>query len=187
MEGKVGATKEEESKLNFAKSQVLQIMDEVLLDAVETLLKNSEECKELLKQGPAKMAEQIEDVSEKLHTTLLELEHDVCLLRGIDIEKYYEDVTYYDNNADTEVKQRLDQLARLIETALKGEKITVSFEIVPELTKPATINLYKLILISHLHLHHASIQKYLKDHPKATVDDLQTVVDNDETMKVKRR
>ena len=162
-------------------------MGEVLLDAIEPLIQYSTKCKELQAKGADKVLEEIDELSEKLHNNLLELEQDVCSLRGIDIEKYYEDVTYYDTTGDKEVKARLDVLGKLIETALKGDKIVVDFEISPELTKEATLRLYKLVLTSHLHLHNMSIQKCLKENPKATPEDLQEVVDKDEDMKVKRR
>ncbi len=177
----------EEKKINYPKDRLLRVMDEVLLDSVDHLVQYSNTCKELQKKGGEGAAEQIEEMSEKLHNTLLELEQDVCTLRGIDIEKYYEDVTQYDVSNDKDVKARLDLLGKLIETALKGEKIVIDFEVAPELTKDATMSLYKTILSSHLHLHYTSVQKYLKSNPKATAEELQAVVDTDDTEKVKRR
>ena len=176
MEKKDTSKPGEEKKLNYPKEKLLQVMDEVLLDSVDHLLKFSNECKELKLQGPEKVAEQIEDLSEKLHNVLLELEHDICALHEINIEKYYEDVTFYDTTGDKDVKSRLDRLGKLIEVALVGDKIQVQFPIVPELTKEVTLNLYKLILTSHLHLHYDSVQKFLKDNPKASIEELQAAV-----------
>lgn len=173
--------------LNYPKEKVLQIMDEVLLDAVETLMKYSELCKEMQKEGSEKVLEKIEETSEKLHLELLGLERDICLLRGIDIEKYYEDVTFYDTGEDKDVKSRLDTLGKTIEIALKGEPIQVNFEVVPELTKEMTLKLYKLLLTSHLHLHYMTVQKYLKENPNASSDNLADVIENDEEEKLKRR
>ncbi len=189
MEKKEPAAKkeEEEKKINYPKDKLLQVMDEVLLDSVEYLIQYSNTCKEIQTKKAENMEEQIEGLSEKLHNALLELEQDVCMLRGIDIEKYYEDVTQYDVGNDKEVKARLDLLGKLIETALKGEKIVVDFAVVPELTKERTISLYKMILTSHLHLHHMSIQNYLKNNPKACGEELHAVVDADDTEKAKRR
>jgi len=178
---------EEEKKLNYPKVRLLQVMNEVLLDSVEYLIQYSSTCKELQAKGLDKVAEQIEELSEKLHASLLELEQDVCTLRGIEIEKYYEDVTHYDVTNDVDVKARLDLLGKLIETALKGDKIVVDFEVAPELTKEKTLKLYKLILSSHLHLHYTSVQKALKENPKLAAEDLQSVVDSDDDEKAKRR
>ena len=178
---------EETKKLNYPKERLLQVMSEVLLDSVDHLIQYSNTCRELQKKGPEQVTAEIDELSEKLHNSLLELEQDVCLLRGIDIEKYYEDVTHYDTTGDAEVKARLDILGKLIETALKGEKIVVDFEIAPELTKEKTLKLYKLILTSHLHLHYVSVQKFLKEHPSATEEEIQAVLDSDDAEKVKRR
>jgi hypothetical protein len=178
---------EEEKKLNYPKEKLLNVMSEVLLDSVDHLIQYSTQCKELNQQGPEKVAAEIEELSEKLHNSLLLLEQDICAVRGIDIEKYYEDVTLYDTKGDTEVKACLDRLGQLIETALKGEKIVVKFDIVPELTKEMTLRQYKLILTSHLHLFYTAIQNKLKENPKATAEELQVVIDNEDSHKIKRR
>ena len=178
---------DEEKKLNYPKERLLQVMNEVLLDSVDHLIQYSNTCKELHQQGPEKAVAEIEELSEKLHNSLLLLEQDVCLIRGIDIEKYYEDVTQYDVKGDVDVKACLDLLGKLIETALKGEKITVKFDIVPELTKEMTLRLYKMILASHLHLYYTSVQDKLKENPKATAEELQAVVDAEDSHKIKRR
>jgi len=174
-------------KLNYPKERLLQVMGEVLLDSVDYLIQYSNTCKELQKKGPEQSQPEIEELSEELHKSLLELEQDVCLLRGIDIEKYYEDVTFYDTNNDAQVKEKLDLLGKLIETALKGDKIVVNFKVAPELTKERTIKLYKMILSSHLHLHYMEVQKYIKDHPNATPEEIQQIFENNDAEKTKRR
>src|ERR1035437_4767512 len=94
------APAEAPKKLNYPKERLLQVMSEVLLDSVDHLIQYSNTCRELQKKGPEQVVAEIDELSEKLHGSLLELEQDVCLLRGIDIEKYYEDVTQYDTNSD---------------------------------------------------------------------------------------
>lgn len=173
--------------LNYPKDKLLHVMDEVLLDAVDLLQKYGEIFKEIQKENNDKSAEKIVESSEKLQQGLLEAEHEVCLLRGIDIEKYYEDVGYFDNNEDKDVKLRLDKLGKYIENAQKGEPIQVECEVAPELTKEMTLNLYKLLLTSHLHLHYVEVQKYLKDHPKATAEEISSVIEDNEEQKITRR
>jgi hypothetical protein len=173
--------------LNYPKKTVTHIMDEVLLDAVDVLLKYTDICKEIQKEGGANMADRIEETSEKLHLQLLDVEKDLCQLRGIDLEKYYEDVTFYDNANDVDIKSRLDKLAKYIEGVLKGDSIKVEFPISPELTKEMTLNLYKIILISHLHLFYMGIQKLLKENPKATLEEITGVIEQNEDGKIKRR
>lgn len=178
-------------KFNYSKDQVLRVMHEVLLDSVDYLLKYSNTVQEISKKAPDKDDDEakleIEKLSERLHGALLELENDVCLLRSIDIEKYYEDVTQYDNTGDQEVRDKLNLLGKLIENASKGEKIVVDFEVPKELTKEKTLKLYKLILMSHLHLHYTSVQKYLAKYSNASTRELEQVIDEDEVERVKRR
>lgn len=188
---KKGSTVSQPGKFNYSKEQLLRVMNEVLLDSVDYLLKYSSASQEITKKSNSKANEQtnleIDELSEKLHAALLELENDVCVLRGLDIEKYYEDVTQYDTTGDPDIKAKLDLLGKFIETASKGEKLVVDFEFPPELTKEKTLKLYKLILTAHLHLHYKSVQKYLSKYPNATAEEIQIVISNDDEEKVKRR
>eukprot|EP00826_Nyctotherus_ovalis_P061918 TRINITY_DN886_c0_g1_i4.p1 TRINITY_DN886_c0_g1~~TRINITY_DN886_c0_g1_i4.p1 ORF type:complete len:286 (+),score=110.22 TRINITY_DN886_c0_g1_i4:208-1065(+) len=188
---KKGTTVGQPGKFNYSKDQVLRVMHEVLLDSVDYLLKYSNTVQEISKKATDKDDDEtkleIEKLSERLHGALLELENDVCLLRSIDIEKYYEDVTQYDNMGDPEVRDKLNLLGKLIENASKGEKIVVDFEFPKELTKEKTLKLYKLILMTHLHLHYTSVQKYLVKYSNASTRELEQVIDEDEVERVKRR
>ena len=187
---KKGSAVSQPGKYNYPKEQLLRVMSEVLLDSIDYLLKYSAASQEITKKSdkPTEQSNlEIDELSEKLHASLLELESDVCVLRGIDIEKYYEDVTQYDNGGDADVKVKLDLLGKLIETASKGEKLIVELQVPPELTKPKTLKLYKLIVTAHLHTHYLSAQNYLTKYPNATPEEIQVVIDNDETERIKER
>lgn len=188
---KKGTKTGQQGKFNYPKETALRVMSEVLLDSVDYLLKYANASQEITKKSPNKNDEEttieIEELSDKLHASLLELENDVCILREVDIEKYYEDVSQYDNMGDPDVRAKLNLLGKLIESACKGEKIVVDFEVPKELTKEKTLKLYKLILMAHLHLHYNAIQKYLAKYPNASPEEIQEIIDEGEIEKEKRR
>jgi len=188
---KKGSKAKEPGKFNYTKEQVLRVMSEVLLDSVDYLLKFVNTSQEIIKRAGNKDDEkanlELDELSDKLHASLLELENDVCILREIDIEKYYEDVAQYDNTGEPEVREKLNLLGKLIESATKGEKIVVEFNVPKELTKEKTLKLYKLILMAHLHLHYKSIQNYISKYPNATPEEIQAIIDEDDGEREKRR
>lgn len=187
---KKGTKAGQQGKFNYPKETALRVMSEVLLDSVDYLMKYANASQEIAKKSNKNDEEttiEIEELSDKLHASLLELENDVCMLREVDIEKYYEDVSQYDNMGDPDVRAKLNLLGKLIESACKGEKIVVDFDVPKELTKEKTLKLYKLILMAHLHLHYNAIQKYLAKHPNASPEEIQEIIDEGEVEKEKRR
>lgn len=163
---------------------LFEIMDEVLTDSIEYLLQFSALASSLSQTASE---EEMEELREREQVILLQLEEDICAIHGVDIKTYYDEVQRRDNAQDKEIQSRLDKLGKLIEDSVNGKPIVVDFTLSPELTKEKTLFLYKMLLISHLHIHYLSVSKYLKEHENATPEELQEVIDADEVEKRKRR